>query len=208
MTGAERPLDGSRVERIRPTLAAEPSTAVVRHGNTRKVLDSAPFHPRGHREGACTTTRRRTDAAPSDPAPDDRESPRGRAASDRARHRRATSPIRPSSGVCPFLRGGRRRRRRSDRPIEHPDPANRCAAHARAGPAVAPTAGARLPDERPRQLPALPARVDGRRRARRSESRATSRLGVTPATAGALALFAAGLRRCRSGSWSPTAAWS
>ena len=62
---------------------------------------------------------------------------------------------------------------RSGQPLRRP---------ARAGPAVAPPAGARLPDQRPRQLPALPARLASARPSRSSASPAT-RI-VTPAIAG------------------------
>ena len=94
-----------------------------RHGNTRKVLDSAPFHPRGHTEGRVHDDPA-ADEPPRDPIrPDDGAAPgpdappRGRAIADRV-----SDP--GSARSCGWSTAGKG----SAAPIEAPDPANRCAA--------------------------------------------------------------------------------
>ena len=150
MTGSEPSDLSDRPDAIRSTQAAQPSTALPANGNTRKVLDSAPFHPRGHMERACTTipTARRS------PMPPDGSLTRRRCPLERDRRRPGSlGPVDEDSGAP---RRGSARSCAPGRPtatLGQPSrsrriAANRCAALQRAGPAVAAAAGARLPDER------------------------------------------------------------
>ncbi len=116
----------------------------------------------------------------------DRDAADGRCRAVAARARRSLA--RPGDLPVPAL--GRQRADGRDRvvaPVESPDPANRCAALAEAVPAVAPPAGARVPDQRPRQLPALPARCG--RVARTGRGRAAGRTTLSPAILASIAVL-------------------